>query len=69
MKQTIKITDCDNGIYAVFQEDGENEFHLVFPNETKNEQFGKSLLNDVKNVMNAKPCNEVKITMIIEPIN
>lgn len=39
-----------------------------FPNEKKNEQFGMSLLSDVKNVMNAAPCNKVKITMVIEPI-
>lgn len=68
MEQTIKITDCDNGIYAVFQKDGEEEFHLVFPNETKNKQFGMFLLSDVREFMNAKFCNKVKITMTIEPI-
>lgn len=68
MKQTIKITACEDGIYAVFHEEGADELPMVFPNETKNERLGKLFLRDVRQIMDAELCNKVKITMTIEPI-
>lgn len=70
MKETIIFEDCDNGIYLdIYPEDPDAcAATLVFENDKKNEGVGNFILEDVKHILDAEPCNRAKITIVIEPI-
>ena len=70
LKETMRITQCDNGILMEVTFDSDVLAHdiLVFKDEEKLEGVGKYLLEDTKNVMDKNSCNKVRISITIESV-
>lgn len=66
----IIIEKFDNGITLCWQDlDGEvDDEKLVIPEHSQHSEVGKSIMGDVKNVMDEAVTNKVKITIKYEPL-
>ena len=66
----IIIEQFDNGITLHWRDlDGEtDEEKLVIPEHMQNSEVGKSIMGDVKNVMDGAATNRVKLTINYEPL-
>lgn len=65
----IIIEQFDNGITLCWHDlDGEVEDEkLVIPEHSQHSEVGKSIMGDVKNVMDGAATNRVKLTIKYEP--
>lgn len=66
----IIIEQFDNGITLHWRDlDGETDDEkLVIPEHMQNSEVGKSIMGDVKNVMDGAATNKVKLTIKYEPL-
>lgn len=66
----IIIEQFDNGITLHWSDlDGDvDDEKLVIPEHMQNSEVGKSIMGDVKNVMDEAATNKVKLTIKYEPL-
>lgn len=66
----IIIEQFDNGITLHWRDlDGATDDEkLVIPEHMQNNEVGKSIMGDVKNVMDGAVTNKVKLTIKYEPL-
>lgn len=66
----ITIEQFDNGITLHWRDlDGATDDEkLVIPEHMQNSEVGKSIMGDVKNVMDGAATNRVKLTIKYEPL-
>ena len=64
---TLKIEQFDNGI-TLKSDDGDNVVAIVVPEAHIKAEIGSEVWADIKNLMDVKACNKVKVTIEYEPI-